>query len=299
MPHRPAIRLVCALVVASLTSAAVAARQTPSVGAVEFDVASVRPAVPRPTFGPMETLLPKPVRVLHGDRFEAPDTALASTVAFAYGLEGQFDRIKGGGPILNEFFTVFARGTPGSFAAPAHDGLQPVRYMVQHLLAERFGLVTRIEQEDRRVLLLTRASATAVGPALRPLPNGCARFPTFPEDVPPEGSGIPRCTWLPDNGTLTATGTFREFARSMSGSMQQEIVDETGLEGAYLFSIAFDPDTFLRPPPEIARLMPIGRHSDLPAFRTVLKSDLGLVLVEATRPVPVLVITHIEPLREN
>ena len=179
--------------------------------------------------------------------------------------------------------------------------------MVQRLLADRFNLQVHIEQEERRVLLLKRDSPTKLGPALRRVADGCTEAtPTLPEDAPLPGSSQPRCMWAPatekrrhGDRTLTATGTFREFARNMSGSMQQEVVDETGLAGAYLFAITFDPETFLRLPPESLALQTPRTACGSAAFKTVLKSDLGLVLEEATRQVPVLVITHIESLREN
>jgi uncharacterized protein (TIGR03435 family) len=172
--------------------------------------------------------------------------------------------------------------------------------MVRRLVAERFNLEAHLEQEERRVLVLNRASPTAIGPALRALPKGCARLEaTFPEDVTPADAGLPRCMWFPANGTLTATGTFRDFARHIGNSMQREVVDETGLTGVYTFTTAFDPETLLRLPLAISRSSPSGRYSELPSFKTILKDDLGLVLQEATRPVPVLVITHVEPLRAN
>lgn len=281
-----------------LVSAAQAQKQAAPAGAFEFDVASVRFA-PLPTQGSMQDLLPSPIRVLPGDRFETR-RFLRSIIAFAYGFERPFDHVKGSDPILNEIFAVSARGTPGSFAVASPDGLQPVRHMVQRLLTERFNLEAHVEQEPRHVLLLKRDSLSKLGPALRQPTAGCARVAApFPEDRPPDGSKLPRCSWAHINGTLTATGTLHDLAIGMSGAMQQEIIDETGLTGVYLVAISFDPDTFLRLPPGMPRLAPAAQHSDLPGFETVLKSDLGLVLEKATRTVPVLVITHIEPLREN
>ena len=296
---------VLLLAVLILCSTADAQQQVVSAGAFEFDVASVRP-VQLATGGHFLDLVPSGVRVLAGDRFETSQAGLRTLVAFAYGFDRTFDRIQGGGSLLYETFAVVARGPSGSCAASSPDELQPVRHMVQRLLADRFNLQVHIEQEERRVLLLKRDSPTKLGPALRWVADGCTEAtPTLPEDAPLPGSSQPRCMWAPatdtltGTGTLTATGTFREFARNMSGSMQQEVVDETGLAGAYLFAITFDPETFLRLPPEVSRFRRPGQHADLPAFKTVLKSDLGLVLEEATRQVPVLVITHIESLREN
>lgn len=281
-----------------LSSTADAQQQIVPVEVFEFDVASVRFA-PLPTSGQMSELLPAPIRVLPGDRFETR-RFLRSIIAFAYGLDRPFDHVKGTDPILNEIFAVSARGRPGSFAAPSRDGLQPVRHMVRRLLAERFNLEAHIEQQPQRVLLLKRASPDKLGTAVRPLPDGCAQAaPTFPEDIPPPDSSLPRCGWASMNGALTATGTFHEFSNNMSASMQQEIIDETGLSGVYTFTASFDPETFLRLPPGVPRLVPAGQYSELPSFATVLKSDLGLVLEPATRSVPVLVITRIEPLREN
>ena len=287
------------LVVASIVVVAIG--RPVAQAADEFDVASVRLA-PLRTSGELSDLLPSPIRILPGDRFETRRW-LRSIVAFAYGFDRPWDRIKGGGPILDDIFAVSARGAAGSFAAASADGLQPVRHMVQRLLTERFKLEAHLEQEERQVLLLKRDSPTKLGPALRLLPDGCAgprpASPVFPEDIAPPNSKLPRCGWSMPGPTLTATGlTFSDFVREISVSMEREVVDETGLGGVYAFEITFDKDTLLR---SLVRspVYRAGQLSELPSFATALKSDLGLVLEPATRRVPVLVITHIEPLIEN
>jgi len=277
---------------------AVAQQQAAPVVAFEFDVASVRPFTP-PSSGSIKELLPAPTRVLPGDRFET-GRWLRSTIEFAYGFERQFGRVKGGGQILDEMFVISARGAAGSFAKPSPDRLEPVRHMVQRLLAERFNLQTHFEQEERRVLLLKRASPDLLGPALHPLSAGCANMAaTFPEDIPPPDSKLPRCGWAMPAGTLTATGvTFRDFARDISVWLGQEVVDETGLTGVYAFQTTFDKGTVMLTLPRLPGVQASG-NGELPSFKSALKSDLGLVLEEASRPVPVLVITHIDALREN
>jgi len=297
MAHRPSIGLVCALAAAALgTLAPVAARQTPQAG--EFDVASVRHDV-LPSSGRLNDVLPAPIRVLPGDRFETRRW-LRSIVAFAYGVERPWDRITGGGPNLDELFAVSARGEPGSFAARSPDGLQPVRHMVQRLLAQRFKLEAHFEQEERRVLALQRDSPAKLGPTLRALPDGCDPVaPTFPEDVAPPGSKRPRCGV--GNAGIDADRDRDHvpgFAREISESMKQEIVDETGLAGVYAFETTFDKETLFNFPPGLPGFRP-GQYSDLPSFRTAPRADLALVLEPATRTVPVLVITRIEPLVEN
>ena len=104
-------------------------------------------------------------------------------------------------------------------------------------------------------------------------------------------------------GTLSgAVSSIDDLARFLSTSLQ-DAVDETGLTGAYTVETTFDKGTLMRFPANLparfAALTDVSRYASLPPFITAFKDDLGLIVERAQRPVPIVVITHVGPLKEN
>jgi len=99
------------------------------------------------------------------------------------------------------------------------------------------------------------------------------------------------------NGKLTiVVNTMQEFANYLASATRENVFDETDLLGGYQFEVEFDPATLVRIP---GPWQDDPDRAHLPAFATVLRAELGLVLERAKRPVPMLVVTRIGALREN
>ena len=141
---------------------------------------------------------------------------------------------------------------------------EQVALMEQSLLADRFNLKVHFETREMPVYALVIATR---GPKLTAAKSDEAtRISTV-------GNG--------HGGEMTAVATtLEQFAVSplLTGPAGAPVVDQTGLKGAYDFTLKWDSE--------------IG--ADAPAFFTAIQEQLGLQLVASKAPVEVIVIDHIE-----
>ena len=188
----------------------------------------------------------------------------------------------------SERYDVDARAPEG--ATPAD-----IVPMLRALLAERFAFRAHVETREQPIYELVRADpagALSSGltrvdidcealresrgrgekPALKPLPSGL-----FPCDMSMRGGA----------GMEIRSGGMKmsDFGRSIQGGTGRIIVDKTGLEGFYAFTLRYTGT----PSPD----------SDVPSLFTALQEQLGLRLQAATAPVRVLVIDSIQRPTEN
>ena len=147
--------------------------------------------------------------------------------------------------------------------APAQQREQ-VALMEQSLLADRFNLKVHFETREMPVYALVVAKR---GPRLTAAKSDeSSRISTV-------GNG--------HGGEMTAVAmTLEQFALSplLTGPAGGPVVDQTGLKGAYDFTLKWDSE--------------IG--ADAPSFFTAIQEQLGLQLVASKAPVEVIVIDHIE-----
>ena len=83
------------------------------------------------------------------------------------------------------------------------------------------------------------------------------------------------------------------FVLSLGGLAGGEVIDRTGLTGAYTLELRFAPTRSGAAPDAVAT------PNDLPEFFTAQQEQLGLKLVPQKSKVPFLVIDHIERPSEN
>jgi uncharacterized protein (TIGR03435 family) len=139
-----------------------------------------------------------------------------------------------------------------------------VALMEQSLLADRFNLKVHFEMREMPVYALVVAKR---GPKLTAAKSDeASRISTV---------GNVR------GGEMTAVAmTLEQFALSplLTGPAGGPVVDQTGLKGAYDFTLRWDSE--------------IG--ADAPSFFTAIQEQLGLQLIASKAPVEVIVIDHIE-----
>ncbi|HTM04635.1 MAG TPA: TIGR03435 family protein [Vicinamibacterales bacterium] len=281
-----------------------AQQQAAPAGTLRFASASVEASELDGDFA----VLSRDIRIGPGDQFEANAT-LRRLVEYAYGFDQRWDHARGSEPLLDQMFFVSARAAPGAFDADTLDDLSAVRHMLQHLLADRFNVTVAFNEETRTALVLRRASATAFGPRLQPVPGGCADGSQADADA----RGLARCLWSGIDKVKVVAKDFDQVAAWISRRARMDVVNETGLIGAFAFETVFDPSTINPNPPQLtidtsrvdpalARVMAIQLNPQYPLdppFATAMKSDLDLVVTYEPRPARVMLITHVEPLREN
>ena len=155
------------------------------------------------------------------------------------------------------------------------------RQRMQAVLLDRFGLVLHKEDRDMPVYALSVAKN---GPQLKPAADA-ARGMSFN---------------INNGQSIRATSaTMAMMANSLSMILGRTVRDETGLDGAYDFTMEFARDTSIQ-------LGPAGRPEEAaaagdtrPSIFTALTEQLGLKLESKRGPVPVFVIDKVERPTEN
>jgi uncharacterized protein (TIGR03435 family) len=232
----------------ALILASLCSAQMPS-----FEAASVRKTRSE-TAG--RSLTPHP-----GARLSASNATVKMLILYAYQVMPH--QISGGPDWLSsEGFDIEAKA-----ADPTATQAQ-FRQMIRRLLAERFQLKVHTAAEERLVYLLVPSKS---GTKLTEATSG-------------ESGASLR---MEGPGRLTAIkATMPMFASTLTKPLQRQVIDETGLQGAYNFRLQFAPEKR----PGKAGADDAATASDAPSIFTALDEQLGLNLKTARRPVEILVI---------
>jgi uncharacterized protein (TIGR03435 family) len=220
--------------------------QTP----VRFEVASVRPTTSVPTAGTSVDLLPggrlrivnEPVKLLIRLAFQLQDSQIAGAPAWL-----DADR-----------FDIEAR--TGFPEKPPPGQISPI---LQDLLADRFHLEFHREAREISVYALVLAKG---GHKLKPAADG-------------ESSGMNTETGRGTSHLAATASSLDVLAKWIGNRVGRIVLDQTGLEGAYDFSLTWSPNP--------------GPDSADPTLPTALNEQLGLRLASRKAPVEVLVIDGI------
>ncbi|MBS1853807.1 MAG: TIGR03435 family protein [Acidobacteria bacterium] len=215
-----------------------------------FEVASVKQAPPPPVTGGIRTQ----VSVTPG-RLVCTNLTLRRLIMRAYSLKEY--QVTGPDWIGTDLYSIEAR-------MPADTTGDDLLLMMQRLLAERFQLsVHRTTKEMAGYELVVGKG----GPRMKPVEFG-------------------RGSTRIDGGTLTATGVLmRSFADMLSGMLDRPVLDKTGLQGAYDFTLEWQREE---------RRAEGGDAAARPSLFTAVQEQLGLRLEGKKAPVEVLVVDHAE-----
>jgi uncharacterized protein (TIGR03435 family) len=279
-----AARAAAVLLLFSELAADVAVAQ--DSGRVKFEVASVRPGnrnddTPAVRQGGPGTSDPEQITY---ERIP-----LVRLLLIAYGLD--YDQISGPGWIGTELYTVLAKVPPGTTK-------EQLKLMWQDLLIERFHMKAHVIKKDFPVYELSVAKG---GAKLRKSGEGPVKQETgFP--VPPAGQKWGVLVAPPRNTRLTFRDySMDEFARlqlawplctfieSYRAIAMGRVVDKTGLDGKYDFTLEFagyrnSPGGAFPPP------LPDGEMDTAPNLFDALRQQLGLILKEGKASLDVLVV---------
>jgi uncharacterized protein (TIGR03435 family) len=239
----------------------------------EFEVAAIRPSMP----GAQQN-----AKIQNG-RLDLQGFTLKSLITIAWNINSD-DMLVGAPKFLDSTrFDIVAK------AATAQIDDDDLLLMLRALLMDRFKLTTHMETRPASVYTLT-----AVKPKLQKAdPSNRSECKNGPgADGKDPRIANPKLGRLVSCNNTTMTQLAEQFQNFANGYIHDTVVNATGIEGAYDFTLSFSGAGALqnRNGDAAGASDPSGALS---LFDAVNK-QLGLKLELQKRPVPVLVIDHVE-----
>jgi len=258
----------------------------PPLPPAEFEVANIKPSMPGA----------QSIGRIQNGRVDVQSLSLKTLITVAWDLND--DLLVGPKWMESANFDVIAKvSTEGPANAPQID-FDDLRAMLRALLIERFKM--KIHMEERPVPAYTLSAAKPKLQKADPLNRmGCKEGPG------PDGKD-PRIANPILSRLLTCQNmTMARFAEMLpglaNGYVHTAVLDATGLEGAYDFTLSFSAVGLLQggggggrggdAPPQAGSASDPNGALSLP---DAINKQLGLKFDLQKRPVPVLVIDHIE-----
>jgi len=254
-----------------------------------FEVASVKVQPQAPVDGLLAALAQSPSMTFQGGRFRAENATVIWLLLHAYGSKYRHrDQIVGTSDWLDrDRFVIEA--TAAGIAASSSKSLMPetVLAMLRNLLETRFQLRVKEELRDRPVYALVRSRKDGrLGEGLRASKDDCT---TTVDARPGDPAFRKDCIGqLRVDGIKLVARPIDELVRFLTGRVNRLVIDETGLTGTFDVELAYDV-------PKVAGINSAAAVAEFSAgVFTGVQEDLGLKLESTTRPIPVLIIEHIE-----
>jgi uncharacterized protein (TIGR03435 family) len=253
----------------------------------EFEVADIKPSMPGAS--PMGRIQP-------GGRVSLQGFTLKMLITIAWDIRDDM-LVEAPKWLDSARFDIVAEA---STARPAPDlDIDDLRMMLRALLADRFKLVTHNEDQPMSAytLLAVKPKLKQADPSNR---TGCKEGPGAdgkdPRDSNPVLARLVTCQ------NMTMAQFAEQLPRIASGYIHSPVEDASGIEGAWDFTLNFSPAGLFRgvgprvgdgAQPAGGALTASDPNGALSLFDAVSK-QLGLKLEAHKRPVPVLVIDHVE-----
>ncbi|QMV18482.1 TIGR03435 family protein [Granulicella sp. 5B5] len=242
-----------------------------------FDVATIRLSPPPDAHFHVSVSSPP-----HSTRFEATNLPIKALLQIAYG----FDAPVVGAPdwVANTFYDINARSDEAADARLAkltdNESRLEKRNAIRVLLAERFGLKTHLETRNSAIYNLVIAKGGIKMQLVPPPPASEAPAPPPPSNVQAHGSPH----GLEFDGS---NASLRAICGALSSMVEAPVIDKTGLNGTYNYTLQFGRDWSARDP------------DGWPSIFTAVQEQLGLKLDSEHEDVPNLVVDHITKPTEN
>jgi uncharacterized protein (TIGR03435 family) len=272
----------------------------------EFDVAELKPSPPAPAGRGGTMSMPE----IKNGRIIVPGITLQNLIAAAWELNGPDEMIGAPKWLNSDRFDLIAKAPAGVALGDLmaqNNRSMPINMkalapMLRALLVDRFKLAVHTEQRPMEAY-----SLVAVKPKLQKA-DPAART-RWNEGPAPDGKDPRKTTPILGRLVTCQNVTMAQFAELLPGIapgyIHNEVLDKTGLEGGWDFTLSFSGNGFQTaggggrggdgPPPsgaaaDASASGPSGGLSLLDA----LQKQVGLKLEMQKRPLPVLVIDHIE-----
>lgn len=237
----------------------------------EFEVADVKPSLAH---------APEGGGILPGGRVDMRGNTLKDLIKFAYNIDDNDDDTLAEDPkwLDTDRFDIVAKAFTDHAPTAENIDIDALRPMMKALLAERFQLRVHSETKPGPVLVLTAAK-----PHLAQAAPASQSFCRKTLGTPPLSVAV-ECR-------NTTMADFAEQLRDLAGSYAPHpVVDGTGLPGGYDFNLAFSPRKATRTTKDSALADPTGALT----LAEALEKQLGLKLKQEKRPMPALIVDHVE-----
>jgi len=244
----------------------------------EFEVASVKPSDPNATRGD--------VRIEPGGRVVIQRQPMGSLISQAF-YGANYTELVTPKWVNTTNFDINAKAPADGPTAPALD-VDMVGPMIRALLVDRFKMAYHTEERPVNVysLVSVKPKMKKADPASR---TGC-RYGNAPAGSPPAA-----LAWTCQNTTMAYFASrLRSFA---AGNLDWPVTDGTGLEGGWDFTLVFIRNVLAFGAREAGPAADVPVATDPIGGYTILEAvdkELGLKLVLQKRPMPVIVIDHLE-----
>jgi uncharacterized protein (TIGR03435 family) len=290
-----------------------------------FDVASVKPAAAQP-MGMMRIMTRGGPGTDDPGRINYENVTLKQVLTIAFDVKGY--QLSGPAWLDSERFDITAKVPQGSTKEQMH-------VMLQNLVADRFKMTIHREKKEMASYVLTvgkggskmkpaepdppkdpnaadvASGAPGSAPPPPPPPGGpMGRGPMvmgkdgFPElpATARNGRGGPMLMMMPGKAKMTCLKcSMAQLSDTLGNQLDRPVVDMTGLEGNYEFTLVFLPEFRNMPAPMMAGRGPApgGPESttttdDAPALLAAVPDQLGLKLDQKKAPIDLVVIDHLE-----
>jgi uncharacterized protein (TIGR03435 family) len=160
---------------------------------------------------------------------------------------------------------------------PGELNVSQTKLMMQKLFAERFGLQVH---EEKRKMAAYVLSVSKDGPKMTK---------TADPSLPPSNLLYPRGVIIAKGVSIAdLAGMLKQYI------LGQPVVDKTGLEGRWDFTLRWTPDETQFPDAPESMRHPADDANAWPPLFTAMQEQLGLKLEAQKADVPVLVVDHVD-----
>jgi bla regulator protein blaR1 len=251
--------------------------QAQTGGTAEFEVASIKPAQ-RPTLG-------QPILWgVHSDPEQVTfsNQTVQGLIAYAYRVGAE--RISGGPDwIRSDPYNIVAKFPPNTPEAR-------IPLLLKALLAERFGLVVRVQTKETLVYAMVPGKG---GPKLQPSPNTSGSdSPRAPKEISlvplrlvAGGAKLGICCGRAELHRVT----MAQFAELLDAETNRPAIDRTGISGTFEISLHWAPDDSPAQPDTAAE----------PSIYTAVQEQLGIKLEPQKAPLDYLFVERVDKPSQN
>jgi uncharacterized protein (TIGR03435 family) len=252
---------------------------------LQFDVVDIRPS---------QQDKPTAPKLLPGGRLDVRGVALIALIQHAWGLDTYDNDLIADGPkwLTTDRYDILAKTTPPEASSSSLKDDDSLREMLRNMLKDNFNLAVRSENREVTVFALT-----AVKPKLKQA-DASERSKCTESAAPNATAGnIPQRMIVCTNVSM---GEFADRLHGMSpGYANRPVVDSTGLNGAFDFSVVYSRPGLIRTAERLGGESDLADPNGAMTLYEAVEKQLGLKMATTKRMMPVLVIDHVEKAPAN